>query len=857
MFLQLFAPRKFNKKRFKDMSKGHPYRYDQGHYDRNRSRFGQDGRRDLVPPYKRQRRSSGNDFTTFSYDDCNQEVGLGSFNDFSAIKRETILPRDRRHESKPPSSQSTLTVQTTRSNTASKSPSKISPLSVNISPSSHGSSKLQTSITPSSASSSLLSSFQRPSPQLTTRSQPTSPYQPATISQHNSRVEPNQSPGHSLPSVYLGTKPDQPGTGLLMQASCSDVNSPNHVKSNTDTSKKEEVYQPKVEAVSPTNSEAEVEKASVEPMEEVDQKKRSDELLKQMEKVDKEISEVEKKINDLKDKQKTLEDELSQDALQVEEEEEEEKENENTTLDNGIEEKMEVETPPPEPKEKALIERIYEENRKKAAAAHERFAKIGIPLPTALPLYNQPSDLPFYEENRKKARAVQLKLVKYFQRKRKDKQIKQRALLEQYRVLHKKWMEKVEKIQNNQKRKNREGKIRDSYEKIFPEIKRHREQTERFSRIGSRNWGMSARSDAEYEEILKDLEEKERHEKHMRLLAVDPPPLLDEDQRRVKYINRNGLIKDLQVYVEQHKMLNIWTEREKEIFKEKYIVAPKDFEFIAKFIPNKNVKDCILHYYLTKRKTGNYKKLAKKQSLKRKRLTHSTIKDETSKSKILKPRTEGSRSESDVEEEEGFDIDSDGSEESSSRLPITSSNTPAKITTPQTANKTAGTEPASVETPRWSKSEREIAIEGLRRHGRNWTAISQMVKTKTEAQCKNFYFNYKRKLDLENVIAEHNAAKVVQRRESEETISASEAPTTTTKSKSDRVLYEANRIQEKLVLKLLSDAQSPDPLSAFRAAHEILVTNPPKGNLHEALQKICQISNFMRRKTKKRLINQR
>ncbi len=51
-------------------------------------------------------------------------------------------------------------------------------------------------------------------------------------------------------------------------------------------------------------------------------------------------------------------------------------------------------------------------------------------------------------------------------------------------------------------------------------------------------------------------------------------------------------------------------------------------------------------------------------------------------------------------------------------------------------------------------------FKGLRLHGRNWMEISQMVKTKTEAQCKNFYFNYKRKLDLENVIAEHKASKV-------------------------------------------------------------------------------------------------
>ena len=58
--------------------------------------------------------------------------------------------------------------------------------------------------------------------------------------------------------------------------------------------------------------------------------------------------------------------------------------------------------------------------------------------------------------------------------------------------------------------RNKELRFRDFYEKVFPEIKKQREQTERFSRLGSRaNWGLAARSEAEYNEILRDLTEKE------------------------------------------------------------------------------------------------------------------------------------------------------------------------------------------------------------------------------------------------------------------------------------------------------------------------------------------------------------
>ncbi|XP_076364606.1 uncharacterized protein LOC143253915 isoform X2 [Tachypleus tridentatus] len=61
----------------------------------------------------------------------------------------------------------------------------------------------------------------------------------------------------------------------------------------------------------------------------------------------------------------------------------------------------------------------------------------------------------------------------------------------------------------------------------------------------------------------------------------------------------------------------------------------------------------------------------------------------------------------------------------------------------------------ATESSRWTEEEMEIAKRGLKEHGTNWAVIAEMVTTKSKEQCKNFYFNYKRKYGLEEIVQEY------------------------------------------------------------------------------------------------------
>ncbi|KAM3601292.1 uncharacterized protein V6R79_010235 [Siganus canaliculatus] len=532
-----------------------------------------------------------------------------------------------------------------------------------------------------------------------------------------------------------------------------------------------------------------------------------EELIQSMDRVDREIAKVEQQIFKLKKKQQQLEEEAAK----------------------PVEPEKPVTPPPVEHKHRSIVQIIYDENRKKAEEAHKILEGLGPKV--ELPLYNQPSDTKVYHDNIKTNQVMRKKLILFFKRRNHARKQREQKICQRYDQLMEAWEKKVERMENNPRRKAKESRTREYYERQFPEIRKQREQQERFQRVGQRGTGLSAtiaRSEHEISEIIDGLSEQENNEKQMRQLSVIPPMMYDSEQRRVKFINMNGLMDDPMKVYKARQFMNVWTEHEKEIFKEKFVQHPKNFGLIASYLERKCVADCVLYYYLTK-KNHNYKTLVRRNYGRRRgrnqQITRpsqedkSDDKNEEDKSeKSEKKEDEDKKDEEEKDEkEDSRDIgkdkdkcdggeDEDGKEQNTPRGRKTANSQgrrKGRITTRSMANEAASVaaeetpppasepalpdppqlskpdpaqkamkEPTKPQTPvssmdakagagetgetsRWTEEEMEVAKKGLVEHGRNWPAIAKMVGTKSEAQCKNFYFNYKRRHNLDNLLQQH------------------------------------------------------------------------------------------------------
>nr|XP_055114832.1 nuclear receptor corepressor 1 isoform X9 [Symphalangus syndactylus] len=600
-----------------------------------------------------------------------------------------------------------------------------------------------------------------------------------------------------------------------------------------------------------------------------------EELIQSMDRVDREIAKVEQQILKLKKKQQQLEEEAAKPP----------------------EPEKPVSPPPVEQKHRSIVQIIYDENRKKAEEAHKIFEGLGPKV--ELPLYNQPSDTKVYHENIKtgvparrmmKNQVMRKKLILFFKRRNHARKQREQKICQRYDQLMEAWEKKVDRIENNPRRKAKESKTREYYEKQFPEIRKQREQQERFQRVGQRGAGLSAtiaRSEHEISEIIDGLSEQENNEKQMRQLSVIPPMMFDAEQRRVKFINMNGLMEDPMKVYKDRQFMNVWTDHEKEIFKDKFIQHPKNFGLIASYLERKSVPDCVLYYYLTK-KNENYKALVRRNYGKRRGRNQQQIARPSQEEKVEEKeedkaeKTEKKEEEKKDEEEKDEKEDSkentkekdkmDGiAEETEEREQATprgrktansQGRRKGRITRSMTNEAAAASaaaaaateepppplppppEPIStepVETSRWTEEEMEVAKKGLVEHGRNWAAIAKMVGTKSEAQCKNFYFNYKRRHNLDNLLQQHKQ-KTSRKPREERDVSQCESVASTVSAQEDEDIEASNEEEnpeDSEGAENSSDtesAPSPSPVEAVKPSEDSPENATSRGNTEPAVE---------------------
>ncbi|XP_047293093.1 nuclear receptor corepressor 1 isoform X29 [Homo sapiens] len=600
-----------------------------------------------------------------------------------------------------------------------------------------------------------------------------------------------------------------------------------------------------------------------------------EELIQSMDRVDREIAKVEQQILKLKKKQQQLEEEAAKPP----------------------EPEKPVSPPPVEQKHRSIVQIIYDENRKKAEEAHKIFEGLGPKV--ELPLYNQPSDTKVYHENIKtgvparrmmKNQVMRKKLILFFKRRNHARKQREQKICQRYDQLMEAWEKKVDRIENNPRRKAKESKTREYYEKQFPEIRKQREQQERFQRVGQRGAGLSAtiaRSEHEISEIIDGLSEQENNEKQMRQLSVIPPMMFDAEQRRVKFINMNGLMEDPMKVYKDRQFMNVWTDHEKEIFKDKFIQHPKNFGLIASYLERKSVPDCVLYYYLTK-KNENYKALVRRNYGKRRGRNQQQIARPSQEEKVEEKeedkaeKTEKKEEEKKDEEEKDEKEDSKENTKEKDKIDGTAEETEEREQATPRGRKTANSqgrrkgritrsmtneaaaasaaaaaateepppplppppEPIStepVETSRWTEEEMEVAKKGLVEHGRNWAAIAKMVGTKSEAQCKNFYFNYKRRHNLDNLLQQHKQ-KTSRKPREERDVSQCESVASTVSAQEDEDIEASNEEEnpeDSEGAENSSDtesAPSPSPVEAVKPSEDSPENATSRGNTEPAVE---------------------
>ena len=168
----------------------------------------------------------------------------------------------------------------------------------------------------------------------------------------------------------------------------------------------------------------------------------------------------------------------------------------------------------------------------------------------------------------------------------------------EYLELQSKWLEHCAKLDEEAKANSPEDTITTSG---------------RTTRRSAATLGDAVRSDLEMEQIIASLGNEDLTDaNHLSMRnAATLPDMISVARGYVDFVydDTNNLVLDALEFYRQRTGIDDWTEEEKQVFLKAYAAYPKQFGIIAESLPNKTAEQCVLFYYLHKKKHIDFRKV--------------------------------------------------------------------------------------------------------------------------------------------------------------------------------------------------------------------------------------------------------
>ncbi|KAI1237586.1 hypothetical protein IHE44_0013666 [Lamprotornis superbus] len=183
-----------------------------------------------------------------------------------------------------------------------------------------------------------------------------------------------------------------------------------------------------------------------------------------------------------------------------------------------------------------------------------------------------------------------------------------------------------------------------------------------------------------------------------------------------------------------------WTVEDKVLFEQAFSFHGKTFHRIQQMLPDKSIASLVKFYYSwkkTRTKTSVMDRHARKQ------------------------KREREESEDEMEEANGnnpIDIEVEQNKESKKEIQnIKQTNSALKEKLEGGIEQYRLPEVVQKFNARWTTDEQLLAVQAIRKYGRDFQAISDVIGNKSVVQVKNFFVNYRRRFNIDEVLQEWEA----------------------------------------------------------------------------------------------------